>query len=375
MMFAKKRFGFNIQNSLTGGLLKLLLLMLMVCFICAPLISCKKEKKVEKEILINVHVAAAQTKTVRPYIETTGSLRADEEVMVSSEVDGIVKSIKVEEGSAVSNGSLLVEINQTDYLLDKQRAEAAMKQAEASLANVKSEFQRKESLYKEELITRQQYDDISTRVILAEADLARAKSMLESSEERLARTRIYSPLNGMVKEKKISSGDFVRISSPLLHLIKVDPLKLNFTISEKDIASLKPGQEVDFTVDSFPDKKFKGKVNLLYPNVEERTRTLQAEAVVPNSGRLLKPGLFVRATIYTGPPRNAIVAPLTALIYDNATVSLFVVEENLARVRKVTTGRKYGEDIEIIEGLNEKEQIVVVGQNNLSEGIKVNVAR
>ena len=375
MMFAKKRTGFNIQNSSAGGLLKLLFLILLILFISAPLIACKKEKKVEKEILINVRVADAQKKTVRPYIETTGSLRADEEVTVSSEVDGIVKSIKVEEGTAVSKGSLLVEINQTDYRLDKQRAEAALKQAEASLANVKSEFQRKESLYKEELITRQQYDDISTRVILAEADLAKAKSMLESSAERFARTRIYSPLNGMVKEKKVSAGDFARTSLPLLQLIKVDPLKLNFTISEKDIADLKTGQEVDFTVDSFPDKKFTGKVNLLYPNVEERTRTLQAEAVVPNSDRLLKPGLFVRATIYTGPPREVIVAPLTALIYDNATVSLFVVEGNLARERKVTTGRKYGEDIEIVEGLNEKEQVVVVGQNNLSEGIKVNVAR
>ncbi len=375
MMFAKKRTGFNIQNSSAGGLLKLLFLILLILFISAPLIACKKEKKVEKEILINVRVADAQKKTVRPYIETTGSLRADEEVTVSSEVDGIVKSIKVEEGTAVSKGSLLVEINQTDYRLDKQRAEAALKQAEASLANVKSEFQRKESLYKEELITRQQYDDISTRVILAEADLAKAKSMLESSAERFARTRIYSPLNGMVKEKKVSAGDFARMSLPLLQLIKVDPLKLNFTISEKDIADLKTGQEVDFTVDSFPDKKFTGKVNLLYPNVEERTRTLQAEAVVPNSGRVLKPGLFVRATIYTGPPREVIVAPLTALIYDNATVSLFVVEGNLARERKVTTGRKYGEDIEIVEGLNEKEQVVVVGQNNLSEGIKVNVAR
>jgi membrane fusion protein, multidrug efflux system len=375
MMMVKKRIGFNVENSSKSGLLKILFLILLMFVISVPLSSCKKEKKVEKENLINVRVAAAQKKTVRPYIETTGSLRADEEVTVSSEVDGIVKSIKVEEGSAVSKGSLLVEINQTDYRLDKQRAEAAMKQAEASLANVKSEFQRKESLFKEELITRQQYDDISTRVILAEADMAKAKSMLESSAERFARTRIYSPINGMVKEKRISSGDFVRTSSPVLQLIKVDPLKLNFTISEKDIADLKTGQDVDFTVDSFPDKKFKGKVNLLYPNVEERTRTLQAEAIVPNSDRLLKPGLFVRATIYTGPPREAIVAPLTALIYDNANVSLFVVEGNLAHERKVTTGRKYGEDIEILSGLNQNEQIVVVGQNNLSEGIKVNVAR
>jgi len=176
----------------------------------------------------------------------------------------------------------------------KKRADAALKQAQASLANVKAEYQRKEPLFREELITKQQFDDISTRVTLAEADLARAKAYLDTSRERLARTRIYSPLHGMVKEKKVSSGDYVRNGSPLFQLIKIDQLKMTFTVSEKEIADLKTGQEVVFTVDSFPDKKFKGRVNLIYPNVEERTRTLQAEAIVPNAGRLLKPGLFAR---------------------------------------------------------------------------------
>jgi multidrug efflux pump subunit AcrA (membrane-fusion protein) len=96
---------------------------------------------------------------------------------------------------------------------------------------------------------------------------------------------------------------------------------------------------------------------------------------VPNAGRLLKPGLFARATIYTGAQRKAVVAPLTALMYDNSTISLFVVEGNVAHARTVKTGNKYGEYIEIIEGLKEKEQVVTVGQNNLSEGVKVNVAR
>jgi membrane fusion protein (multidrug efflux system) len=179
----------------------------------------------------------------------------------------------------------------------------------------------------------------------------------------------------MVKEKKVSVGDYVRNGSPLFQLIKVDSLKLNFTISEKDMAGLKTGQEVDFTVDSFPDKKFKGKVNLLYPNLEERTRTLQAEAIVPNANRLLKPGLFARLSIYTAATRDAVVAPLTALMYDNSTISVFVVEGNVAHQRIVKTGGKYGENVEIMEGLKEKEQVVVVGQNNLSEGVKVNVAR
>ena len=240
---------------------------------------------------------------------------------------------------------------------------------------MKAEYQRKESLYKEELITKQQFDDISTRVTLAEADVSRAKATLETSTEKLSRTKVYSPLNGAVKEKKMSVGDYVRNGSPLLQLIKIDPLKLNFTISEKDIAGLKTGQEVDFTVDSFPDKKFKGKVNLLYPNVEERTRTLQAEAIVPNANHLLKPGFFTRVTIYTGETREVVVAPLTALMYDNSTISLFVVDGNVAHARTVKTGGKYGENVEIVEGLKEKEQVVIVGQNNLSEGVKVNVAR
>jgi membrane fusion protein (multidrug efflux system) len=362
----------NIQKFRT---IKLSFFLLLIALIAVPLVSCKKEKKVEKENLVNVRVSPALTKQIRPYIETTGTLKADEEVTVSSEVDGIIKKIKVEEGSPVGPGSLLAEINQVDYVLDEKRSDAALKQAQANLANVKAEFQRKESLYKEELVTRQQFDDISTRVTLAEADVARAKAYLETSREKLARTRIYSPLRGMVKEKKVSAGDYVRNGSPLFQLIKVDSLKLNFTISEKEIAGLKIGQDVVFTVDSFPDKKFKGKLNLIYPNVEERTRTLQAEAMIPNPGYVLKPGFFARISIYTAATRDAVVAPLTALMYDNSTVSLFVVEGNVAHQRIIKTGGKYGENVEIVEGLKEKEQIVVVGQNNLSEGVKVNVAR
>ncbi len=374
-MNVKKLFCFNEKNMSGCGTTKLLLLVVMIILISIPLVSCKKEKKVEKEILINVHVQSAEKKQIQPYIETTGTLKADEEVVVSSEVDGIVKSVRVEEGYPVARGTLLAEINQIDYMLEEKRANAALKQAQANLANAKAEYQRKESLYKEELITRQQFDDISTRVTLAEADLARAKASLDTSREKLLRTKIYSPLNGMVKEKKVSSGNYVRNGSPLFQLIKIDQLKMTFTVSEKEIADLKTGQEVIFTVDSFPGKTFKGKVNLLYPNVEERTRTLQAEAIVPNAGRLLKPGLFARISIYTAAIRDAVVAPLTALMYDNATISIFVVEGNVAHQRMVKTGGKYGENVEIVEGLKEKEQIVVVGQNNLSEGVKVNVAR
>jgi membrane fusion protein (multidrug efflux system) len=349
-----------------------IVLMALTVFVLA---SCQKENKAEPERLVNVRIWPAETRRVRPYLETTGTLKAFEEVIVSSEVDGILKAIPVDEGTPVGTGTLLAEINETDYRLDRQRSEAALKQAQASLANAKAEYKRKETLYQEELITKQQFDDISTKVTLAEAEIDRAKATLAISREKHVRTKIYSPLVGAVKEKKVSVGDYVRNGTPLFQLIKINPLKLNFTISEKDVAALKIGQEVVFGVDAFVEKSFKGKINLLYPNVEERTRTLQAEAVVPNADRMLKPGYFARVQIYTQPARDAVVVPITALLYDGPTIRVFVVNGNKAQERMIKTGNKYGEVVEILEGLQEKEQVVVVGQNNLSDGVKVNVAR
>jgi len=356
-------------------ILRNLLLAVLLALAVLSLMSCTKEKKAEPEKLVNVRVWPAEIKKVQPYLETTGTLKADEEVIVSSEVDGIVKKLAVDEGTPVGAGMLLAEINEKDYLNDWKRSDAALKQAQASLANAKAEYKRKEALYQEELITRQQFDDVSTRLTLADADLARAKATLDIARDRLARTKIYSPLRGAVKEKKVSVGDFVRGGTPLLQLIKIDPLKLNFTISEKDVAGLKIGQEVIFAVDAFPGKQFKGKVSLLYPNVEERTRTLQAEAIVPNGDHYLKPGYFAKVQIFTQAARDAIVTPITALLYDGPTVRVFVVNGNKAQERIIKTGNKYGEVVEVLEGLKEKEQVVVVGQNNLSEGVKVHVAR
>ena len=364
------------KNTSGRRMLRVALLIIVLLMAILTLVACgKKEKKVEREKIVNVQVWQAKKKEVQPYLETTGTLKAYEEVTVSSEVDGIVKKIMVDEGTLVNLKMLLVQINEVDYLLEWKRSDAALKQTQASLVNARAEYQRKETLYKEELITKQQFDDVTTRLTLAEADVDRAKSTLETSGEKLSRTKVYSPLVGAVKEKKISVGDYVRNGTPLLQLIKIDPLKLNFTISEKDASSLKIGQVVAFNVDSYAGKQFKGKINLIYPHVEEKTRTLQAEAIVPNTGHLLKAGFFAKTSIYTSAARDGILCPLTALINDNSAIRIFVVESDKARERIVKLGAKYGEFVEILEGLQENEQVVVAGQNNLSEGVKVNVAR
>ncbi len=308
-------------------------------------------------------------------MESIGTLKPYDEVTVSSEVDGILKAIHVDEGSAVSRGQLVAEIKDTDYRLAGEQAAAALKQAQASLDNAKLDYQRKEALYREELVTKQQYDDIAARLALAQGDVERAQAGRDLANEKLAKTMIFAPMTGSVLAKKVTSGDYIRNGTLLVSIIRTDLLKLSFTVSEKDVGSLRTGQNVTFVVDAFPGREFRGQLKTIYPSLEERTRSLQVEAEVSNPDRSLKPGFFARVTLYTGAAQNTVVAPVTALLYDNSTTKLFVVEGDTAKERKVRIGRKYGEFMEISEGLKEKETVVIVGQNNLMEGVLVNVAR
>ncbi len=349
---------------------------LAVCVLLAVPAGCqKKDDKQVKERISNVRVETAKIQSFRPNISTVGALAPDEEVVVSAEIEGILKTVRVSEGAIVARGTPLASISDTDYRLDMQRSEAALKQAEATLENTKVEHRRKEILCSEELVTRQQLDDVATRLALAAAEVDRAKATLALAKARLSKVGIASPIDGAVKEKRVSAGDFVRNGTALFTLIRIDPLKLRFTIAEKDIGRLRPGQDVAFQVDALPGRDFSGKVSAIYPHLEEKTRTLQVEATVPNRDRTLKPGLFARVILYTGPARDIVVVPLTAVIYDNSHTKLFVVNGDKAHERPVKLGGKYGELMEIAEGLKAGDAVVVVGQNNLSEGVKVHVAR
>lgn len=335
----------------------------------------KNEAKVPEERVMNVKVWAVEQKSLRPFVETIGTLKPYEEVIVSSEVDGIVKNLRVNEGSPVSRGTVLVELNETNYRHEMNRDDAVLRQAEASLANAKLEYERKAALYKEELVTKQQFDDISARLALAAGELDRARANLSLAKEKLTKTKIYSPLQGIVREKKVTTGDYVRNGSQLLWIVKSDPIKLSFTVPEKEVGKLKAGQDVMFKVDSFPDTEFKGLLSTIYPSLEEKTRTLQVEALVPNHDAKLKPGLFAKVTLYTGQSKDIVIVPITAVLYEDSRVKVFVAEGDRAKERPVKIGSKYGEYLEILEGLQKSEIVVVVGQNNLAEGVKINVAR
>jgi membrane fusion protein, multidrug efflux system len=333
----------------------------------------KKETKAEAVRLINVLVQPAEKRSLRPFIEAIGTLDAFQEVTVSAEVDGIIRDVKADEGSIVPKNGLLALIDDTDLVLEQKRAQAAVKQSEATLANTQLEFNRKEALVKEELVPKQQFEDVSTRLALADAELDRARAALSLAVTKLAKTKTYAPLACVVKEKKVSVGDYVKVGAPLFVVIQPHPIKLHFAVPERDVGYLRANQDVTLRMDAFPGKEFKGTVNIIYPNLDEKTRTLKVEALVPNAEGLLKPGLFAKVVLYTGASKDTIVVPITSLLYEADKVRVFVVNGAEAHEKPVKLGNKYGELAEVAEGLTEGEQVVVAGQQNLADGAKVRI--
>lgn len=337
--------------------------------------ACAKKEKPQAVKVINVRLGEVVKKKIKPYIETVGTLKPFDATLISPEVDGIIKNVYFDEGKTVKKGDLLAEIIDTDFKLDLQRADAGLKQAQASLANTKIEYERKMALLKEELVTKQQFDDVSMRLIIAENDLNKAKATLELARQRLSKTRIKSPINGAVKEKKVTAGDFARASVPIGTLIIIDPLKLEFSVTEKDVSRIRKGQDVVFTIEAYKDKEFVGRVNTIYPGLDDRSRTLTVEALVPNSNSALKSGFFTKVKIYTEQEKEAVLVPTTAIVYDESKSKVFILEGGTAKEKLVKTGDTYGDLIEITEGLSGGEKLIVVGQNNLADGIKVNVLK
>jgi membrane fusion protein, multidrug efflux system len=354
------------------GIAGCVLLVAFALFVVGRTSGCmKKDEGDDADKASSVKIQVVGKRNIRPSIEAIGTLNPNDEVIISSEVDGILKDITVDEGSRVHKGMILARINDTGYRLNVANARAQLKQAQANLANLRIEHKRKQALFTEKLVTIQQFDDVSTRLTVAEQDLDRARVSLSLAVDMFTKTTIRAPKEGIVKEKRVTTGDLIRAGTPLVSIVQIDPLKLSFTITEKDVGALRIGQDVVFSVDPYPGRKFSGRLSIICPSLEERSRTLKAEALVPNSSLELKPGFFARLKVFTGPARDAVVIPVTSILYDGAKTRAYVQEGKKAREKALRLGGKFGDVVEVIEGLKGGERLITVGQSGLSDGAEI----
>ena len=355
------------------------------------------------------------TKPIRRNIEAVGSLFAYEEVTVSSEVEGKVERVMVDVGDRVGEGQPMVKVApaELELSLEQQRASlqqararlgisgeaedlkdvraaAEVKRAAADLDDADQKYRRAQTLFDKGLTPRQSLDEAESRYKAARAayDLAvqsienlRAQLAQSSATTRLAQKKlndstIRAPFAGQIKERNVTQGQYLKVQTPVMVVVSIDPLRVRLKVPEKMAAWVHEGQEVSVGVEAYADRSFKGKITRINPSVDQQTRSFEVEALIENHENVLKPGFFVKATIPSSNVADALFVPQDALRYVYGVYKVYVIEDNTLKEKDVKLGERSGDDVEIAEGLHEGERVALpVKGQELKDGARVDVVQ
>jgi RND family efflux transporter MFP subunit len=338
---------------------------------------------------VAVRVATAVGRDEPVTIEATGSFQADEASDVAPETSGRVAATPVDVGQYVEQGAVLIRVQSVDANLRLDEARAAASRAEANVKLAESQYQlavtttqRYQSLLATGDVSRTVADQAKTgaetslqSVNTARASLAEAKAQLALAEKASTDTAVLAPFAGYISARQVSLGEYVQPSSPVVTLLKIDPLRLLLTIPSVQASAVSRGQHVTATVDTFPDESFTGQITAVNPAIAAESRAFIIEAKVANPKARLKPGMFAVARIDQGRTLRTVLVPRQAVIEDANTNSYRVYaidEQNQARLRVVQLAPRQAPDVfNILAGVKEGERVATSNLGELYDGAPV----
>ena len=231
-----------------------------------------------------------------------------------------------------------------------------------------SELETTEAAYK---VASSRYDDAIVEVRNRQALMAQRRAELEIARQQLIDTAIRAPFEGVVQERRASSGEYVNVGTPLVTIVRMNPLRLRLEVPEREAANIRVGQKTRLRVEGNTNV-YTGEIKRLSPAIEELTRMLWVEADVANPGEL-RPGSFAKAEIVTDAKLRGILVPSTAVASFAGVEKVFVAREGKAVEKPVTTGRRIGNAVEILIGLDVGE-VLVIDPGDLISGQPINAA-
>jgi RND family efflux transporter MFP subunit len=358
-----------------------------------------------------VRLVQAETGSLPRTVTVNGTLAADEEVLIAFKVAGRVSEIAVDLGSRVLKDQVLARLDPTDYRLRVEQSEAALRQIRArlglspegpeeavdpektaSVREARAVFnearlnqERLARMLEKDYISKAELDGAVSRMLVAEgryqasledirdrqALLAQRKSELALARQQLADTVLKAPIDGAVRERKASTGEFLAPGAPVASLVRIHPLRLKVATPEREAAVLRVGQTVRVRVEG-DSGAYSGRIVRVSPVIEKQSRTLTVEAEVDNRQGRLRPGSFAAAEILVDPEQTAVLIPARAVVTFAGIEKVLAVQEGRAVERRIRTGRRTANRVEILEGLVSGE-LIVAEPGNLSGGQPVTV--
>jgi membrane fusion protein (multidrug efflux system) len=308
------------------------------------------------------HVSTADARELawQPTLHSVGSFAATQGIVVSAQLDGVVKEIGFEPGAVVEAGHLLVQQDVSTELAELQSAEAAATLAQLNL-------DRAQELRAGGSNTKSDLDGAMAASQQARANVAAIRSMIDKKT-------IRAPFAGRVGIRQVNLGQFLRSGAAIVPLQALDPIFFNFALPQQEAARVAAGQAVNITVDAFPGRVFAGAISALNPNVDEATRTLQVQATLANRDGGLQPGMFGSAEVELPVAEKVVTIPLSAIVYNPYGNAVYVIEPAaadhrlVARQQFVQTGATRGDQIAVTKGVSAGATVVTAGQLKLRNG-------
>ncbi|MFH1000993.1 MAG: efflux RND transporter periplasmic adaptor subunit [Bacteroidota bacterium] len=305
---------------------------------------------------LNVSGYLIKPQALSEYVKPTGTLRPDEEVDLSFETSGKIVSINFTEGSRVKKGQLLAKINDKPLQAQLQKLLATKQLSEAK------EF-RQRSLLDKDAISRESYDQIVTELQTIQADI----NLIEA---RISETELRAPFDGTIGLRYLSEGAYATSSTKIAKLVKISPLKIEFSIPEKYAQEIKPGYPITFKVVGREDN-FNASVYAVDPKIDIETRTIVLRAIYPNKNEELKSGRYASISLQMSYIDDAIAIPTEALIPEMDGERVFIYNSGKAVSVKVNTGLRTESQIQITGGLNFGDTLLTTGILQLRHNLPV----
>ena len=307
----------------------------------------------------NVRIKQVNLESLSIQSTYVGYLLPNKRVLMRSEIDGVIEKIDFEEGDEITKGKRLVDISTKEHRL---KLKIAITNSNLADINIK----RDEKLAAQNLISNAQLDQTRTRAESASLNK-------ELAEISLNKSLISSPLKGTIKTRHIKVGEFVRKGDKLVEILDIDRILVKVNIPEQEILSIQVGQNVEVALYIMEKKTFFGRVKNIGLEADSSNRTFPVEILVDNKERQLRAGMLARTTFTKNVDQDQIVIPRHTILERDQGRVVYVFEDGKAFRRDITIGLSQQDQVQVVQGLNKGELIVVEGHTKLTDGEEVNV--
>ena len=316
-------------------------------------------KEVDK---INVNVVTVQYESINTDYTANGTFLPKAETNLSSEISGKVVSVLVKEGSRVGAGQVVATIK-------KDAIEVDMSQAQNNLQNAIIDNQRYENAFKTGGVTKQQLDN-------SRLQLKNAQAAVRAQSVRVNNAAVRAGISGTINKRMVEPGAVVSPGTPMFEIVNINSLKLSVLVDESQVGKIQLGQQVAINVNVLPEDSFSGRITFIAPK-SDASLNFPVEIEVQNRGNL-KAGMYATAIFQTNngaETQNMLTVPATAFVNGVSSGQIFVAQNGVAKLIKVTPGKVYGDKVQILNGLKNGDQVITSGQINLDNGSKINIVK